>query len=195
MPFSHPCHWNKLFEWLREEIFATVYMKIWQPFEEIHEDITRKCICFKILFRGFSQRQTESCLAQSVKETQWVIVEGSTRSAAAHWLSHGNNADNLTPVYQTDLRTDCTQCRWTKNAFTPHACMSSAEAIAPSTASAAVSSTSLTIKHHYTLSPFYGMQVFKIPVMDWLMFAAVNRWWIDGWIHIFRQYPPLINKG
>ena len=61
---------------------------------------------------------------QSVKETQWVIVDGgggrrehvgssqrreailfrSTRSV--HRLSHGNHGDNLTPVDQTGLRTE-----------------------------------------------------------------------------------------
>lgn len=103
-------------------------------------------------------RDRQSCLAQSVKETQWVIVEGegtestsgvhregkqyyseaptrSNNSAMARWLSHGNHSDNLTPVDQTGLRTDCTQCC---PALTDHAYMASRELIISMTLSIAV---------------------------------------------------------
>lgn len=92
-----------------------------------------KNVCFKILFHAFSERRTELSGAKCERNTMTHCGRGgdrgsmsgvhregkqhyseaptqSTKSAVAHWLSHGNHCDNLTPVDQTALRTDCTRC-------------------------------------------------------------------------------------
>ena len=104
-------------------------------FEGVMKALRGKCVCFKILFHAFSERQTGLSGAKCERNTMshcgrggdgerastsGVHREGeqyyseaptqSTQSAAAHGLSHGNCSDNLTPVDQTGLRTDCTQC-------------------------------------------------------------------------------------
>lgn len=91
---------------------ATVYIKIWQAFRESNEGVEGEVHLFQNIVSWLGPEIGQGRLAQSVRETQWVIVEGSSRSAEAHGLSHGNGGDNLTPVDQTDLQTDCTQSGW-----------------------------------------------------------------------------------
>lgn len=88
---------------------ATVYTKIWQAFRESNEGVEGEVHLFQNIVSWLGPEIGQGRLAQSVREAQWVIVEGSSRLAEAHGLSHGNGGDNLTPVDQTDLQTGCTQ--------------------------------------------------------------------------------------